>query len=158
MRGRRAIDLTGQRFGRVIAVAFKGTRNGRGYWECLCDCGKSKTFCTRELRAGDITSCGCERKERATKHGLYYTREHRIWIGMKSRCSNAKMNNYKWYGGKGIKVCKEWSEDFKTFYEWAHENGYQDNLTIDRIDGNGDYEPKNCRWITIQEQQRNKTN
>lgn len=158
MRGRQPLDLTGHHFGNVTAISFVGTKNGRGYWKCKCDCGNTKIFCTRELRAGDVTSCGCNRKSRATVHGLYYTREHRIWIGMKNRCTNPNAINYEWYGGKGVTVCKEWSEDFENFYKWAHENGYQDNLTIDRINGNGDYEPTNCRWITIQEQQKNKCN
>ena len=91
------------------------------------------------------------------KHGLSNTRLYSIWYQMKRRCSDTKCNKYAIYGGRGITVCEEWM-DFINFYEWALANGYKETLTIDRIDGNGNYEPSNCRWVTVTEQNRNKCN
>lgn len=109
--------------------------------------------------SGDIKSCGCLRKEVTSKlnkkHGQAGTRLHHIWIGMKQRCSNPKHKSYADYGGRGIKVCAEW-EDFKNFYGWAINNGYQDGLEIDRIDNNEDYRPDNCRWVTRKVNSRNR--
>lgn len=94
----------------------------------------------------------------AYKHGMNGTRIYREWCHMRERCNSPNHKSYKHYGGKGIKVCIEWQKEFKPFYEWAMENGYNDNLTLDRINTDGNYEPKNCRWITNLEQQRNKGN
>lgn len=96
------------------------------------------------------------------KHGMYKTRLYSIWASMKERCLNTKDYRYKHYGARGIKVCDEWKNDFKTFYEWAILNGYDEaapkgEYTLDRIDVNGNYEPSNCRWITLKEQQLNTT-
>lgn len=84
-------------------------------------------------------------------HGQTKTRLYRIWSGMKGRCNNKKNPAYRYYGAKGIKVCDEWQNDFLAFKEWADLNGYNDKLTIDRIDSDGDYCPSNCRWLTAQE-------
>lgn len=94
------------------------------------------------------------------RHGLSGTRLHRIWHSMYCRCYYPSTNQYKNYGGRGIKVCEEWKhiEGFLNFYNWAVKNGYQENLTLDRIDVNGNYEPTNCRWITYKEQGNNRTN
>lgn len=94
------------------------------------------------------------------RHGLYNTRIHKIWHSMYCRCYYKSTNGYKNYGGRGIKICDEWkhSQGFINFYNWAIENGYEENLTLDRIDVNGNYEPNNCRWITLKEQSRNRRN
>lgn len=91
-------------------------------------------------------------------HGGSGTRLYRIHKAMNTRCYNPNFPAYKYYGGKGIVVCDEWVDDFVAFREWSISNGYEDNLTIDRIDGNGNYEPSNCRWVTLADQQRNKDN
>lgn len=92
------------------------------------------------------------------KHGMRHTRIYDIWRSMRQRCSNPKCINYHNYGGKGVSVCREWNESFEAFYKWAMDNGYNDELTIDRIDVNKDYDPTNCRWVTYKEQANNKTN
>lgn len=92
------------------------------------------------------------------KHGLRYTRLYGIWLQIKNRCYNPKTGRYGDYGARGIKVCDEWCNDFKAFYDWAMANGYRDDLSIDRKDVNGNYEPSNCKWATVKEQARNKRN
>ena len=91
------------------------------------------------------------------KHGLKRTRLFSIWSNMKSRCYNQNIKSYSHYGARGITMCDEWKNDFKSFYDWSMSNGYKDDLTIDRIDVNGNYEPSNCRWATIKEQSLNKS-
>lgn len=90
------------------------------------------------------------------KHGLYHTPLYKVWQTMKQRCCNPRCRGYKWYGAKGVKVCEEW-QSVEKFYEWAIQNGYKAGLTIDRIDPSGDYEPANCRWVTMSEQQNNRS-
>lgn len=89
------------------------------------------------------------------KHGLSHTRIYKIWRNMRSRCENPNATKYHLYGGKGIKVCEVWAQDFTEFYEWSMRNGYQEHLTIDRIDGNDDYKPSNCRWVDFKTQSNN---
>ena len=158
------IDLTGLRFGRLTAVKHMGKdKSGKNtLWFCTCDCGGCTTTTTTKLRSGHTKSCGCLKLEcgKATrfpqKHGLRSTRLYRIWCGMKSRCHNPNAPKYHLYGGRGIKVCDEWFSNFLAFYDWANLNGYSDDLSIDRIDCDGNYEPCNCRWATITEQNRNR--
>ena len=155
------IDLTGQKFGRLTVIErADNTKQGQAKWLCQCDCGRKTVVMGKSLRNGNTKSCGCLQKEtigyKRTIHGQTNTRFYRIWCGMKSRCYNKKNPHFHLYGGRGIKVCNEWLKDFQTFYDWAIANGYADNLTLDRINVNGNYEPSNCRWITRKEQNNNK--
>jgi hypothetical protein len=153
-------DLLDKRFGRLTVIDdAENDKHGNTRCLCRCDCGKEVIIQTSKLLRSETVSCGCYRQEIATKHGLKGTRIYHIWTGMLYRCYNEKHPNYKNYGGRGITVCDEWKNDINIFNNWALANGYQDNLTIDRIDNNGNYEPKNCRWITQSENSRkgNKT-
>ena len=151
------IDITGQRFGRLTVLEYAEYKNEQAYWRCLCECGRVVTVAGSSMRNGHSKSCGCARVHKGInlKHGLRNTRLYNIWVHIKQRCLNSKNPDYKHYGGRGISVCDEWRDDFTAFYDWAMANGYSDDLTIDRIDVNHNYEPHNCRWVTMKEQGNN---
>lgn len=156
-------DLTGQRFERLVVLRRTDNMGKQTAWLCRCECGTEKAVPYWNLVSGQTRSCGClcdeVRRESATlfatTHGGSYTRLYTIWIGMKQRCNYRKHKHYKRYGGRGIKVCAEWEHDFEAFREWSLLNGYSEELTIDRIDVDGNYEPSNCRWATYETQSNN---
>ena len=152
------IDMTNERFGKLVVLSrAENSKAGQAKWLCVCDCGKINIVKGQDLRNGKVKSCGCYKIEQQTKHGDCNSPLYRVWTSMKNRCNCPTNKYYKQYGGKGVSVYPQWGNDFLEFKNWALASGYCEGLTIDRIDVNGNYEPSNCRWITIQEQQFNKT-
>lgn len=143
-----------------LTLLTKPRRLPNGYKvKVRCLCGTVKDVWAKHVVSGQIKSCGCLRSETTSKknfkHGQSHTRLYKIWSGMKKRCNNANTSYYQYWGGKGIKVCKQWAS-FRAFYIWATRNGYRDHLTIDRIHDGRNYKPSNCRWIPLPEQSHSK--
>ena len=148
----KAIDRTGEKFGRLTAVEKVGkASNGAVIWRCLCECGKITDVSASSLKTGGTRSCGCLKREVLVargnnKHGMCSAPEYQAWVDMRGRCNSKRGNRYKYYGSRGIKVCKQWQESFLAFYTDMGDRpgkGY----SLDRINNDGDYEPDNCRWI-----------
>jgi hypothetical protein len=158
------INLTGKKFGRWTVLEFAGkNQHGQALWLCECECKTRKT-----IRGGGkifSKSCGCLQREKAAstmakafkKHGEFGTPLYGVWAAMKRRCENPKVKEYANYGGRGITYNPEWVE-YENFRNWAVKSGYQQGLTLDRIETDGNYEPKNCQWVTMKDQQRNRRN
>lgn len=154
------LNLKGQKFGRLTVISEAPNRGRLTRWFCLCSCGRVFAVDSQSLTSGHTKSCGCLMrdiaKEKHTTHGLSDTRIFRIWAAIIKRCTNKNDKAFKYYGGRGISVCPEWKNDFKSFFDWANSNGYRENLSIDRINSNGDYCPENCRWADRKIQSQNR--
>ena len=157
-------DLTGKRFGRLTVIGVEDNGKRKTYYACQCDCGNVKVIRSDALIGGCTVSCGCKKKEQDRinltanhSHKMSGTRLYSIWNGLKGRCNNPNDPRYDRYGGRGISVCEEWNTSFQAFYDWAISNGYSDDLTIDRIDNDGNYDPTNCKWSTSKEQCNNRS-
>lgn len=157
-------DEIGKKYGRLTVIAYDHTRKSHLYYRCACDCGCVTVAEAGNLRKGVTKSCGCFRREAGVNNHLTHghsdkERLYNIWIGIKQRCNNPNVHTYKYYGGKGVRLCQEW-QDYEAFREWSYSHGYVepqngqtkgDCMSIDRINPDLDYSPDNCRWIPLRE-------
>lgn len=152
------VDLTGRRFGRLVVIKrVDNDKCNKVRWLCQCDCEKEIIVIGGHLKSGNTKSCGCLQKEKVTKHGHYKDEIYRAWQDMKDRCTNPNNKHYRDYGGRGITVCKEWMDSPENFIKDMGEK-WRPGLTIERTRNWEGYYLGNCKWVTIQQQQRNKRN
>lgn len=163
MSSTKPLELQGKRFGRLTVIKQTDNHHKGRHWLCRCDCGNMVEVSSYSLNKGITRSCGClikdilaERNKANQKHGMSRDRLYGIYYSMIHRCYYPQTNRYNRYGGRGIKVCDEWLKGFEYFKDWALQNGYQPNLSLDRIDSDDDYKPSNCRWVTFKEQVLNR--
>lgn len=149
----RIIRMEGMVFGRLVVLEKKPSRDtSSAFWLCKCQCGTEKIISGLKLRQGNTISCGCYKKSNKSHltHGqANKSKTYKTWKEMRQRCTNPNADNYKWYGGRGIKICQEWN-DYAVFLKDMGER--PDGKTLDRINSDGDYEKSNCCWSTPKEQ------
>lgn len=155
----KAKDYIGMTFNALTVESVSADRHGtnRYFLRCKCECGNYIDVLPYQLKNNSVKSCGCWRKKNHHKtHGYYGTSIYNVYRGILQRCYNKNNKSYGRYGGRGITVCKEWRDSADAFIQWAYDNGYEQGLSIDRIDVNGNYCPSNCRWTTMKAQSRNR--
>lgn len=154
-------QLMSKKYSRLTITEIGPPKSGGRKCIAVCDCGITKSYNLSSVMRGDVKSCGCLQRENAkysnTKHGLKQHTLYSIWCNMKTRCTNPKSENFKWYGGKGITICNDWLNDFKIFFEWSIANGWAEGMQLDRKDGSKPYYPDNCRFVTPSANSRNRT-
>lgn len=155
-------NIIGKRFNRLKVIQFIKSKP-KNKWLCQCDCGNTAISTGYKLKSGHTKSCGCIRtekfKSRVTKHGISasHPKIYHAYMDMMARCYNPDLKNFHRYGGRGIMVCEEWKTNLESFLNWSLQNGFEENLSLDRIQNDGNYEPNNCRWIPQLKQAQNRS-